>query len=145
MPNNTGVIGSVNNTVRISSINFDTNTITLETAKTWNTGDPIWLYKDSAGNVVLNGAAPDLRPHEFSGTPIAAASVSIYQGNVLHIRKGNTEESNTAEITATVSPANATYRRLVWTSSDPSIVSVNTDGIIPKRQSPPATKQREWL
>ena len=59
-------IGSVDNIVEIASINYDTNTITLASSKTWNDGDPIWLYKDSRGNQVLYGSAPDIGAFEYT-------------------------------------------------------------------------------
>ena len=58
-------IGTVSNTVQISSINYTTNTITLASAKTWADDAKIWLYKKSDGTVVLNGVAPDYGAAEF--------------------------------------------------------------------------------
>jgi hypothetical protein len=52
-------IGS-STTVQISSINYSTNTITLTSPVSWSSGDGVYLYKDSKGNVVLTGANPDL-------------------------------------------------------------------------------------
>ena len=52
-------IGTIGNTVQISSIDYATNTITLSSAMTWDDEDPIWLYKDSDGTVVLYGTAPN--------------------------------------------------------------------------------------
>lgn len=52
-------IGTVGNTVRISAIDYATNTITLASSKSWANGAPIWLYKKSDGAVVLRGPAPD--------------------------------------------------------------------------------------
>jgi hypothetical protein len=61
-------IGTVGNTVQISSINYGTNTITLASPKTWTDGARIWLYKKSDGAVVLAGAAPDFGASEYLGT-----------------------------------------------------------------------------
>jgi len=47
-------------TVQISSINYSTNVITLASPVSWNSRDGIYLYKVSNGNVVLNGAKPDI-------------------------------------------------------------------------------------
>ena len=58
-------IGTVGNAVQISSINYDTNTITLASPMTWTNDAPIWLYKNSSGKRVLYGAAPDIGAHEF--------------------------------------------------------------------------------
>lgn len=58
-------IGTVNNVVGISSINYNTNTITLATPMSWNNNDNIWLYKDSTGKRVLYGNAPDIGAYEY--------------------------------------------------------------------------------
>lgn len=57
-------IGTVSNTVQISSIDYATNTITLANAKSWSDGADVWLYKKSDGVVVLVGSAPDKGAHE---------------------------------------------------------------------------------
>lgn len=53
-------------TAQISSINYSTNTITLVSGISRSSGNPVYLYKDSLGNVVLNGAAPDIGAFPFS-------------------------------------------------------------------------------
>jgi hypothetical protein len=58
-------IGTVGNVVQISSINYDTNVITLASPMTWADKAPIWLYKNSSGVRVLYGRAPDIGAHEF--------------------------------------------------------------------------------
>jgi hypothetical protein len=64
-------IGTVHNVVQISAIDYDTNTITLASPVHWKDGDPIWLYKDSDGTVVLGetgpnfGASPDFPQPRF--------------------------------------------------------------------------------
>jgi hypothetical protein len=63
-------VGSVNNVVKISSINYGTNTITLATSISRSEGDPIYLYKDSDGTRVLYGSAPDIGAVELSGKEI---------------------------------------------------------------------------
>ncbi|MDL1985833.1 MAG: hypothetical protein LWX54_16910 [Deltaproteobacteria bacterium] len=63
-------IGTVTNTVQISSINYSTETITLASAMTWSDNANIWLYKDSTGRIVLDGQAPDIGAYELvSGSP----------------------------------------------------------------------------
>jgi hypothetical protein len=57
-------IGTVSNTVQISSIDYATNTITLASAKSWSDGASVWLYKKSDGVIVLVGTAPDYGAHE---------------------------------------------------------------------------------
>jgi len=60
-------LSTVANTVQISAINYATHTLTLASAKTWTNNAPVWLYKDSAGVVVLSGSAPDMGAHESAG------------------------------------------------------------------------------
>ena len=61
-------IGTVSNTVQISSIDYSTNTITLASPMTWSDNANIWLYKDSSGNIVLWGSAPDIGANEYTGS-----------------------------------------------------------------------------
>jgi hypothetical protein len=72
-------VGTVTNTVRISSINHATNTVTLANPVSRKSNDPVWLYKKSDGIIVLNGAAPDPGAHEYaSGTrPSAPTNLQI--------------------------------------------------------------------
>jgi hypothetical protein len=58
-------IGTVNNTVQISSVNYDANAITLVSPMTWPDNAPIWLYKKSDGSIVLHGSAPDYGAYEY--------------------------------------------------------------------------------
>jgi hypothetical protein len=62
-------IGTVGNVVQISSINYATNTITLASPITWADNAPIWLYKDSSGNRVLYGTAPEIGAYEYTEDP----------------------------------------------------------------------------
>ena len=52
----------------VGGINRSANTITLTRPSSWNNGDPVYLYKDSSGTVVLNGANPDLGAMVASGS-----------------------------------------------------------------------------
>jgi hypothetical protein len=56
-------IGTVGNVVEIESINYDTNTITLASPMTWANDAPIWFYKNSSGERVLYGTAPEFGAH----------------------------------------------------------------------------------
>lgn len=56
-------IGTVGNIVEIESINYSTNTITLASAMTWSNNDSVWLYKNSDGDRVLYGSAPEIGAH----------------------------------------------------------------------------------
>lgn len=91
-------IGTVTNTVQISSINYTTNTITLASAMTWADNANIWLYKKSDGTVVLLGDAPDYGAHEsndvvaptFSSAtiPEAGTTVSVVFSEAVQIGSG---------------------------------------------------------
>lgn len=52
-------------TAQISSINYSTNVITLASGVSWSTGASVYLYKNSSGTVVLNGALPDIGAFPF--------------------------------------------------------------------------------
>jgi hypothetical protein len=71
-------IGTVSNTVQISLINYDTKTITLASPMTWADDAPVWLYKNSSGQVVLHGSAPDCGAHEY--VPSAVQTISLSPG-----------------------------------------------------------------
>jgi hypothetical protein len=58
-------IGAVGNVVQIESINYETHTITLASAMTWADNAPIWLYKNSSGERVLYGSAPEQGAHPY--------------------------------------------------------------------------------
>jgi hypothetical protein len=60
-------IGTVDNTAEISSIDYDANTITLASPRSWADDAPVWLYRRSDGSVVLTGAAPDYGAYELGG------------------------------------------------------------------------------
>ena len=64
-------------TVQIKSVNYATNVITLANPVSWSSGDAIYLYKDSKGNVVLNGPNPDVGAYQTGGVaqvPVAPPS-----------------------------------------------------------------------
>ena len=58
-----------------------------------------------------------------NSTTVKATSVDIY---VIEEFNG----TNTAKIGATVNPSNASYKSLVWTSSDTSVATVDSNGVI---------------
>jgi PKD repeat protein len=60
-------IGTVDNVVQIQSVDYTHNTIVLASPKSWNNGAEVWLYKNSKGDVVLYGSAPDIGAYEYPG------------------------------------------------------------------------------
>ncbi len=63
-------VGTVGNTVQISSIDYDLNTITLKNEITRENGDSVWLYMNSSGTVVLHGSSPDIGAYEYIDSTI---------------------------------------------------------------------------
>ena len=58
-------------TVQIASINYTTNTITLTNSISRSSGDPVYLYRDSSGRIVLTGAAPAVGAYPFNSAAAA--------------------------------------------------------------------------
>jgi len=85
-------VGSVSNVAQISSINYSTNVITLATPLTRSAGAPVYLYKNSSGQQVLYGSAPDIGAYEYVGSqsqlpspPAGGSGVSMGDLNLDHI------------------------------------------------------------
>ena len=68
-------VGSVTNTVQISSIS--SNTVNLASSISCSNSDKVWLYKDSDGTRVLYGFAPDVGAYEYSSTTQSITGVQI--------------------------------------------------------------------
>jgi hypothetical protein len=58
-------IGNIKNTVKISSIDYNSNRITLASPVNWKNNDKVWLYRKSDGSIVLNGNSPDIGANEY--------------------------------------------------------------------------------
>jgi hypothetical protein len=60
-------------TVQIASINYSSNSLTLASPVSWKSNDPIYLYKNSSGTVVLTGANPSVGafPSGSSALPVS--------------------------------------------------------------------------
>ncbi len=61
-------VGTIDNVVQISSINYSSHTINLSSPISWNNGDKILLFRISTGTRVLHGEAPDQGAVEFLST-----------------------------------------------------------------------------
>jgi hypothetical protein len=57
-------VGAATNVVRIESIDYATDTVTLASAITRTAGDAVSLARTSDGTEVLHGAAPDIGAYE---------------------------------------------------------------------------------
>ena len=62
--------------IAANGITYSTNTITLASAVSWNNGDPIYLYKNSTGTLVLTGVNPDLGALPFGTLPSPPTGLS---------------------------------------------------------------------
>lgn len=66
-------VGTVSNMTCIveGSANYVAGTVTISPAISRNAGDPVWLYKNSSGQQVLYGSAPDIGAYEYvsGGSP----------------------------------------------------------------------------
>lgn len=58
-------VGTTGNAVKISSIDYDSNTMTVTNSIVRSVGDEVWLYKKSDGTRVLYGPAPDIGAYEY--------------------------------------------------------------------------------
>jgi hypothetical protein len=59
-------VGTVSNTVQITAVDYDNDTVTLASGISREDGDDVWLYKISDGTVVLNGSGPDIGAFEYA-------------------------------------------------------------------------------
>ena len=70
-------IGTVDNVVQIKSIDLETKVMTLAAGMRWDSRAPVWLFRNSRGQRVLYGRAPDIGAHELDpATPLPASSAS---------------------------------------------------------------------
>lgn len=75
-------INTVSNNVCITAVNYATNTLTLASAKTWASGDKIYLYSKSDGAIVWTNAQsnPDMGAFPFTPAPTIVPSASLSNG-----------------------------------------------------------------
>jgi hypothetical protein len=68
-------------TVQITAIDYSTNTITLASGISRAPSDPVYLYRNSSGAVVLFGSRPDVGASWFGGStppaPLPPTNVRI--------------------------------------------------------------------
>jgi len=149
----------VDNVINVSEIKLNPTEITLnysETAKlsttispsnatnknvVWSSSDPSLVTVDTNGNIKAVGnknANATITASTVDGNYKASTKVTVIQKdttvNITGIKLNPTEitlnYSETAKLSTTISPSNATNKNVVWSSSDPSLVTVDTNGNI---------------
>lgn len=97
----------------------------------------IW---DSKSNLHDNGAAiviTEVDPLDYGGTPVG----DIVEIQSLKLDKSTLEleAGATYQLTATLLPENATYKKVTWESSNPSVASVSATGLVTAKSGGKAT------
>ena len=142
--------------VNVSSISLDESTLPVERRRwfqltptvlpenatikkvTWSssdgsvvyvdTYDPGWFYAVGTGTATITCSAND-------GSGVSATClVTVWQTDVagitLNTTTMNVEKGSTAQLSATVTPSDATIPDLVWSSSDESVATVDEYGLV---------------
>lgn len=63
--------------VQIASVDHTDNRITLTQSIQRTNGDFVWLWKDSRGDIVIEGSAPDIGASEYAGDALSMQLVSF--------------------------------------------------------------------
>jgi len=84
-----------------------------------------WVTIDKKTNSVkTHGGTYDKYPYENGAVTVSSIKVSApVESNILHV-------GNSAAVTASVSPSNATNKSVKWSTSDSSIATVNSSGVV---------------
>lgn len=99
----------------------------------WTSANASVATVDSDGNVKAMGPGTTvITATDYKNTRSAACTVTVTQP-VTGISMSGTMSCNigkTSQLTATVSPANATYSNVTWTSSNTKIATVSSSGLV---------------
>jgi len=117
--NNTNVV-SVDSKGNVKAIGVGNAKITV---KTKDGG-----YSATA-NITVIEKSPDISNDEDEKEEVTNQTVSV-TGVTIDKTTLNLTEGNTAKLTATVNPSNASNKEVVWVSNNSSVVSVDTNGNI---------------
>ncbi|WP_338554723.1 Ig-like domain-containing protein [Paenibacillus sp. KS-LC4] len=105
---------------------------------TWTSSDPSVATVDEDGVVTpLTAGTVTITATTEDGGQMATSSVTINEADVLvtgvtvsPATLTLTAGGNAGTVTAVVSPSNATNKKVTWTSSDPSVATVDEDGVV---------------
>ena len=117
-----------------SSIKFTIDGVSLPT-KTLPSTNGSWSVIDAGNYSTVNNSLHTVRMTIVSGTPdinyilrqnetISVSNVSVTPATISIL------EGNTYQMTATVAPANATNKNIIWSTSNPNIATVNSQGLV---------------
>ena len=143
-------ICSVVITVPVSSVTIDKSSMTLvkgETATltatvnpwdasekmvTWSSSNTSVATVDEVGTVTaVDGGTATIAATAGGKTAMCAVTVTVPVSSVsLNKESAVIVKGNTLTLTATVSPSNATDKSVTWTSSDVSVATVNSNGVV---------------
>jgi hypothetical protein len=131
--------------VQIQSVNYDTNAIALTAARSWSSGDPIHLYKNSLGQVVFRGSAPDIGAFEYVGSlpTSTATSTPLPTNTPLPTHTPTPTSTDTPSPTHTLTPTStpsptATSTPLPTDTPLPTRTPTSTSTSVPSPTSTPA-------
>ena len=134
-------VGAATNRVEVESIDYDTNTITLATPISWADGAPVYIYKNSSGEVVMSGDAPAIGAHDAQQAPAPAVDlfveplsreverggVAVYAVRAASSGAGQT----TLSVTGLPVGATATFSVNPFAANDgQAVLSIDTTGIV---------------
>ena len=98
----------------------------------------VTVLKNETGTAIITASTPDGK-HKATATvdtvinPIKVSSINLNQNKV------SLSVNQNFQFIATVNPLNATNKKVVWTSSNPNLVSVNQSGLATVKQNKAGT------
>lgn len=101
----------------------------------WSSSDTSVVKVSSSGLILaVKAGRATITCKSYEGGKIARCVVNVVAVNptavTLNTKGGAMNYGQTYQLRATISPANATDKRVVWTSSNPKAVSVSSTGLI---------------
>jgi uncharacterized protein YjdB len=130
LPGSASIVG--NQTVSLVPVISPENA--LNKAVTWTTSDLTVATVSSVGVVSgLNSGSATITVHTADGDKTASCAVTVTRVTVTGVALpeiARLTSGFTAQLAATVSPANATDQRLGWSSDNASIATVSDSGLV---------------
>ncbi|MBQ6497958.1 MAG: Ig-like domain-containing protein [Bacilli bacterium] len=111
----------------------------------WTSSDPSVFTADETGLIVANHPGTATLTVSVGNNISTTCTVTVLSSEVqatgitLNKTTLTLEEGDIETLVATVIPANATNKTVTWTSNDPSIASVDSNGLVTAREDGTAT------